>query len=65
MAKRVEAPKAKKIKMRVPMPEQDPKERIKGFSEVALGTARMMLLKRQVDACSARTNHAAPVAPST
>jgi glutamate synthase (NADPH/NADH) small chain len=37
MSKIAEAPKAKKLKTRVPMPELDPKDRIKGFNEVALG----------------------------
>jgi glutamate synthase (NADPH/NADH) small chain len=37
MSSNMEAPKAKKLKARVPMPELDPKERIKGFDEVALG----------------------------
>jgi glutamate synthase (NADPH/NADH) small chain len=37
MSSSTEAPKTKKLKTRVPMPELDPKERIKGFNEVALG----------------------------
>jgi len=37
MAQRTEPAKGKKLKKRVSMPEQDPKERIKTFKEVALG----------------------------